>query len=69
MEKIIFCLQQGTELGWLIDPSAKSVTVFHQNQLPKVHLVNEGNNEPLAVISGLETWQISAGDIFNWLKV
>jgi Uma2 family endonuclease len=69
MEKIIFCLKQGTELGWLIDPSAKSVTVFHQNELPKVHLVNEGNNEPLAVISGLENWQISAGDIFNWLKV
>ncbi|HEY9703113.1 MAG TPA: Uma2 family endonuclease, partial [Allocoleopsis sp.] len=68
MEKIIFCLKQGTELGWLIDPSAKSVTVFHQNQLPKVHLVNEGNNEPLAVISGLENWHISAGDIFNWLK-
>lgn len=68
MEKIIFCLQQGTELGWLIDPSAKSVTVF-QTGLPKVHIATEGNNEPLAVIKGLERWSISAVDIFAWLKV
>lgn len=68
MEKIIFCLQHGTELGWLIDSLTKSVTVF-SNGLPKVHLAQEGDVEPLAVIKGLETWQISAVDIFNWLKV
>ncbi len=68
IEKIIFCLEHGTELGWLIDPNAKSVTVF-QKGLPKVHLAKEGNCESLAVIKGLENWQISAIDIFNWLKV
>lgn len=68
IEKIIFCVQNGTELGWLIDPSAKSVTVF-QKGLPKVHLANEGNIESLGIIKGLENWQISAVDIFNWLKV
>lgn len=68
MEKIIFCLQQGTELGWLIDPSAKSVTFF-QTGLPKVHIATAGNNQPLAVIKGLESWLISAVDIFAWLKV
>ena len=68
MEKIIFCLQQGTELGWLIDPAAKSVTVF-QSGLPKVHLAGEGDKEVLTVISGLENWQITALDIFDWLKI
>lgn len=68
MEKIIFCLQQGTELGWLIDPSAKSVTVF-QNGLPKVHLATAEKQESLTVISGLETWKITTVDIFDWLKV
>ncbi|MFN7339216.1 MAG: Uma2 family endonuclease, partial [bacterium] len=35
----------------------------------KVHIATEGNNEPLAVIKGLERWSISAVDIFAWLKV
>lgn len=69
IEKIIFCLEQGTELGWLIDPSAKSVTVFHTPGLPKIHLAEEGNKEPLTVIKGLENWQLTALDIFDWLKI
>lgn len=71
MEKILFCLQQGTELGWLIDPQAKSVTVF-QAGLPTVHLVNPEHPvepEPLAMLPGLDTWQLFAADIFDWLKV
>ncbi|ACK67867.1 protein of unknown function DUF820 [Rippkaea orientalis PCC 8801] len=68
MEKIIFCLKQGTELGWLIDPTTKSVTVF-QTGLPKIYLAQSENAEPLEVIKGLQNWQISAQDIFTWLKV
>lgn len=68
MEKIIFCLEQGTELGWLIDPSAKSVTVF-QTGLPKVHLAEKEDLEPLTVIKELEAWQITSLDIFAWLKI
>ncbi|MDB9495515.1 Uma2 family endonuclease [Spirulina major CS-329] len=71
MEKILFCLQQGTELGWLIDPQAKAVMVF-QSGLPKVHLVDPEEPmepEPLALLSGLDDWQLFASDIFNWLKV
>lgn len=68
MEKIIFCLQQGTELGWLIDPNAKSLTVF-QAGLPKVYFAEEGEPEAIAMIEGLDTWQLSVQDIFGWLKV
>lgn len=68
MEKIIFCLQEGTELAWLIDPKAKSIAVF-QTGLPKIYLAEKKNTEPLAMIKGLETWQLTVQDIFAWLKV
>jgi Uma2 family endonuclease len=68
MEKIIFCMEQGTELGWLIDPSAKSVTVF-QTGLPKVHLAEKEDLELLTVIKELEAWHITSLDIFAWLKI
>lgn len=68
MEKIIFCLQQGTELGWLIDPQAKSVTTF-QDGLPTIHLVEQEDTRAIAIMTGLEEWQLSVQDIFDWLKV
>ena len=68
MEKIIFCLNAGTELGWLIDPLVKSVTIF-QRGLPKVYLAAQNPQEPLTVMAGLEAWQITTTDIFDWLKI
>lgn len=29
-------LDNGTKLGWLIDPQAKEVTIYEPNQAPKV---------------------------------
>lgn len=69
MEKIIFCLNQGTELGWLIDTQAKSVSVFQASGLPKVYLLDRTPAEPMAVMAGLDDWQLSVSDIFAWLKV
>ena len=68
MEKILFCLQHGTELGWLIDPQTKSITVF-QSGLPKIYRVANGDMEPLPMLTGLEEWKLSVQDIFGWLKV
>lgn len=68
MEKILFCLQHGTELGWLIDPQTKSITVF-QSGLPKIYLAANGEMEPLPMLTGLEEWNLSVNDIFGWLKV
>jgi Uma2 family endonuclease len=68
MEKILFCLQNGTELGWLIDPQTKSITVF-QSGLPKIYRVANGEMEPLPMLTGLEEWKLSVQDIFGWLKV
>lgn len=68
MEKIIFCLRAGTELGWLIDPGSKSVTVFTAG-LPQVYLADTEPQEFLTVMNGLQDWQITAASIFDWLKV
>ncbi|MDJ1173660.1 Uma2 family endonuclease [Roseofilum capinflatum] len=68
MEKILFCLENGTELGWLIDPKTQSITVF-QSGLPKIYRVNNGDGEPLPMLTGLEKWTLSVNDIFGWLKL
>jgi Uma2 family endonuclease len=66
MEKIIFCLHHGTELGWLIDPHAKSITVLHSG-LPMMFFAD--SDEPLIALKALPDWQLSAQAVFNWLKV
>jgi Uma2 family endonuclease len=68
MEKILFCLENGTELGWLIDPKTQSITVF-QSGLPKIYRVNNSDSEPLPMLTGLEEWTLSVNDIFGWLKL
>ncbi|MBP0013598.1 MAG: Uma2 family endonuclease [Roseofilum sp. SBFL] len=67
MEKILFCLQNSTELGWLIDPKTQSITVF-QSGLPKIYRVAHGDTEPLPMLTGLQEWTLSVNDIFRWLK-
>lgn len=65
INKIIFCIKQGTKLGWFIDPNDKSVMIFQPNQLPEVKY----GNDILPVLDVLVDWQVRAVDIFSWLKV
>lgn len=65
INKIIFCLNQGTKLGWFIDPDDKSVMVFEPNQMPDVRY----DTDNLPVLNVLSDWQVRAADIFSWLKV
>jgi len=64
INKIIFSLQHGTQLGWFIDPNDKSVMVFLPNQLPEVKY----DTDSLPVLRALGDWQVSAADVFSWLK-
>jgi Uma2 family endonuclease len=52
-------------LGWFADPSDKSVIVFQPNQLPEV----KSDTDILPVLSVLGDWQLSAAELFNWLKI
>ncbi len=68
IEKILHCLKEGSELGWLIDPATKSIMIF-QNGSTQIYFAETEPQQPLSVLTGLETWQITASDIFAWLKV
>ena len=65
MKKIIFCINQGTQLGWLIDPKDESVMIFQPNQFPEI----KSDDQILPVLKVLEDWQLSAVEMFNWLNL
>jgi Uma2 family endonuclease len=64
IRKIIFCLRNGTKLGYLIDPDDESITVFQPNQLPEV----KDKQDILPVLNVLENWQLTVEDVFSWLS-
>ena len=68
IEKILFCLKEGSEIGWLIDPATKSIIIF-QNGTTQIYFAETETQQPLTLLAGLETWQITASDIFAWLKI
>jgi len=64
IDKILFCIENKTKLGWLIDPEEKLVLVFKPQQQPEA---KEGEDilPVLDVLSGL---QMSANDLFGLLN-
>jgi len=65
IKKILFCLKQGTELGWLIDSEDESVMIFQPNQLPEI----KSDGEILPVLESLQDWKLSVAEMFSWLSV
>jgi Uma2 family endonuclease len=65
INKILFCINQGTKLGWFIDPNDKSVMVFQPNKLPEVKY----DADILPVLDVLSDWQVKVVDICSLLKV
>ncbi len=64
INNILFCLNHGAKLGWLIDPEEKLILVFKPQQQPEA---KEGEDilPVLDVLSGL---QMSADDLFGLLS-
>jgi Uma2 family endonuclease len=62
---VLFCLNQGTSLGWLVDPEEKTVMVFRPGQQPEWF---EETSSRLPVLSVLEDWQLTLGEMFGWLS-
>ena len=65
IKKIIFSINQGTRLGWLIDPEDESVMIFQPNQFPEI----KSESEILPVLKELEDWQLSTQALFSWLSI
>lgn len=65
IDKIYFCIEHGTKIGWLIDPEGERVMIFQGDNLPDV----KTNQDQLPVLDSLDGWQFSAADLFSWLYV
>ncbi len=64
LEKLLHCIQHGTELGWLLDPEADSILTISSDSRIKLYR----DQEPLPTLSGLEL-TLSAREIFGWLSL
>jgi Uma2 family endonuclease len=65
IRKIMFCLNQGTQLGWLIDAEDESVMIFKANQFPEIKI----EEEILPVLDSLKDLQLSVKEMFSWLAM
>ncbi|QYO67834.1 Uma2 family endonuclease [Leptolyngbya sp. 7M] len=66
INNILFCLNNGTSLGWLVDPEEKNVIIFQPGQQP---IGREEPDDRLLMLSILEDWQLTVEGLFNWLNL
>ena len=61
---ILHCLDNGTQLGWLIDPGEQLVLVYFPKQQPAFF---ETATDILPVPKFAQTFQLTLGELFGWL--
>ncbi|MEM7062018.1 MAG: Uma2 family endonuclease [Cyanobacteria bacterium P01_B01_bin.77] len=66
VRNILHCLDNGTEMGWLIDPDELCVFVYDSDKLVQSF---ENTDATLPVPTFAQTIQLKVSDIFGWLKV
>jgi Uma2 family endonuclease len=64
LEKLLFCISAGSELGWLIDPDQESLLVVLPGQ--QVQILR--HQASLPVLSGVEL-PLTVLELFGWLTV
>jgi Uma2 family endonuclease len=63
-KNILYCLDNGTQLGWLIDPSEQSIFAYYPKQQPAFF---EDANHVLPVPNFAKSFQLTLGELFGWL--
>lgn len=63
-KNILHCLDNGTQLSWLIDPQEQSVLVYFPQQQPAVL---EVATDILPVPSFAQAFELTLGKLFGWL--
>jgi Uma2 family endonuclease len=66
IKDILHCLDNGTEVGWLIDPAEKMILVYQPDKQVQVVDILEAE---LIVPEFARSIKLTAGDVFGWLKV
>jgi Uma2 family endonuclease len=64
INNILFCLNHGTRLGWLIDPEERTVIVFQPDRQPVV-LTEDADRLPGLDLLG--NWPLTIAELFGWL--
>ncbi|WP_346289841.1 Uma2 family endonuclease [Sphaerothrix gracilis] len=64
LAKLLHCIEQGTELGWLLDPGTDSILTISADSRLQLYQ----GAAPLPVLSGIEL-TLSAERIFGWLSL
>jgi Uma2 family endonuclease len=60
---ILHCIKHGTKLGWLVDPSERSILVYQPNTLPDLLT----GTDRLPVLEGVNLI-ITVEEVFSWLQ-
>ena len=60
---ILYCLRHSSQMGWLIDPSERSVLVYQRDRLPDLL----AGADVLPVLSGI-TLTLCVDEVFAWLQ-
>ncbi len=66
IRNILYCLDHGSEMGWLIVPDDEIVFVYFRDRTIAVF---ENKSDILPVPSFAKDFQITLGDLFSWLEV
>jgi Uma2 family endonuclease len=61
---LLFCSENGTELGWLIDPEAEMILGIFSEQKVKIF----SGQEDLPILGDIAL-QLKADDVFGWLRL
>ncbi len=64
IKKLLHCLENGTEMGWLIDPEEKTIFVFQSQQPP---VAFDEAEQIILVPSFASELRLSVGELFGWL--
>ncbi|MEA5621055.1 Uma2 family endonuclease [Cronbergia sp. UHCC 0137] len=64
IDNILYCLNHGCQLGWLIDPQDRSILIFRPNQQPE--LLRDDVRLPVLMGINLE---LTVTQLFGWLKM
>jgi Uma2 family endonuclease len=65
IDNILFCLNHGTEMGWLIDPQERLIIIFRPAQQPEI----KRDQDILPVFNSLSEFKLSVATIFSWLSL
>jgi Uma2 family endonuclease len=61
---LLYCLENGSQLGWFLDPSEQSILILLGDRPP---IFMEGNNAP-PTLAGINL-DLTVEQIFSWLKM